>query len=321
MKAIAALLLIPAALMLGKPASAQTFPSQPIKIVIPFTAGGGVDNIIRHISPALSAELGQPIVVENKPGGGAQIAVSVLQQAPANGHTLFAAPGGPFALNPHLYQKLSYDPVNDFDAVSTFVTAPMVMFGHPTGRINSVESLRKALDGGEVKYSSPGQGTAVHLFGNLLGKAAPKAHFLHVAYRGAPPAIQAVLSKEVDIMFDTVPTVINLVRNKQVVPIAIAAEARHPLFPNTPTLRELGLPQITMDFWVGVVAKKGTPDPIIRRLHAAFEKVMNDPKVFKHFSDGGYTRLSMPPERFDQLIKSELEKYGPIVKDTGATIN
>jgi tripartite-type tricarboxylate transporter receptor subunit TctC len=124
----------------------------------------------------------------------------------------------------------------------------------------------------------------------------------------------------VDIMFDTVPTVINLVRNNQVVPIAIAADARHPLFPNTPTLKELGLPQITMDFWVGVVAKKGTPEPIVRRLHAAFEKVMNDPKVFRHFAEGGYARLSMPPQRFNELIKSELEKYGPIVRDTGARI-
>ena len=320
MKPAVPLLLLPVVMLAGA-ATAQDFPNKPIKIVIPFTAGGGVDYIIRHISPALSAELGQPIVVDNKPGGGAQIAAAVLQQAPADGHTLFAAPGGSFALNPHLYKKLSYDPIVDFQGIAGLVTAPMVMFSHPAGRIGTIEAFRKQLDGGEVKYASPGQGTAPHLFGHLLGNAAPKAKFLHVPYRGAPQAIQAVLSKEVDMLFDTVPTVINLVKNDQVHPLAIAANARHPLFPQVPTLKELGLPQITMDFWVGVAAKRGTPPTVVQRLHAAFEKVMSDPAVFKRFQDSGYTRLSMTPQAFDAMIKSELDKYGPIVKETGATIN
>jgi tripartite-type tricarboxylate transporter receptor subunit TctC len=320
MKALAALLLLPA-LIMGTPAAAQDFPNKPIKIVIPFTAGGGVDNIIRAISPALTAELGQPIVVDNKPGGGAQIAVAVLQQAPADGYTLFAAPGGPFALNPHLYKKLSYNPLEDFQGVATFMTAPMVMFTHPSGRINSIDAFRKTLkSGGEIKYSSPGQGTAPHLFGNLLAKSASNPNMLHVPYRGAPPAIQAVLSKEVDMMFDAVPTVIGLTKGGQVLPLAIAAEARHPLYPAVPTLKELGLPQITMDFWVGVVTKKGTPAPVVQRLHAAFEKVLNNPAVFKQFQERGYTRMSLSPEQFNQLIKSELEKYRPIVKESGATI-
>ncbi|GAA0533435.1 MULTISPECIES: tripartite tricarboxylate transporter substrate binding protein [Pigmentiphaga] len=321
MKRILPLLLLPACLW--SPSShAGGYPDRYIKILIPFTAGGAVDNIVRAMSPELSADLGQPIVVENKPGGGAQVAATALLQAPADGYTLLAAPGGVFALNPHLYKQLAYDPRADFEGIATLTTAPMVMFSNPKGRIPHISAFRTALANGDfIKYASPGQGTAPHLFGHMIGAAFPKANLLHVPYRGAPQAIQAVLSQEVDLMFDAVPTVVGLVRNGQVRPLAIAAEHRHPLFPETPTLRELGMPQISMDFWVGVVARKGTPAAVVDRLHAAFQKALDTPAIARMLQDRGYTRLTMSPREFDGLIRSELEKYGPIVKATGATID
>ncbi len=316
-----ALLLALGPLLAAASAFAQDFPTKPIKIVIPFTAGGGVDTIMRAMGPALSTALGQPIVIDNKPGAGAQIAVSALQQAPADGYTLFAAPGGAFALNPHLYKKLTYNPITDFDAVATLLTTPMVMFAHPANKAGTLEGFRQAMNGGSIKYASPGLGTAPHLFGSLIGNSAPKAQFLHVPYRGAPQAIQAVLGQEVDVMFDAVPSVIGLSKGGQVRAIAIASDQRHPLYPEVPTLKEAGLPQISMDFWVGVVTRKGTPEPVIRKLHQAFEKVMSDPAVLGQFESRGYTRLSMTPVQFNGLIRSELAKYGPIVRETGATID
>lgn len=321
MKRILPLLLI-SAWMWSFQAHASEFPNRAIKILIPFTAGGAVDTIVRAMGPVLSAELGQPIVVENKPGGGAQVAAVSLLQAPADGHTLLAATGGAFVLNPHLYKDLAYDPRTDFESVAALTSAPMVMFSHPEGNLSSIEAFRKALiNGDSIKYASPGQGTAPHLFGHMIGTSAPNADLLHVPYRGAPQAIHAVMSREVDIMFDAVPTVVGLVQNAQARPLAIAADVRHPLFPEIPTLQELGMPQISMDFWAGVVAKKGTPDLIVKQLHSAFQKALNDPAISELLQSRGYTKLMMSPLDFNRFIESEVERYEPIVRATGATIN
>jgi tripartite-type tricarboxylate transporter receptor subunit TctC len=320
MKILAALLLLPA--LLGAQARAADYPSRPIKVVIPFTAGGQTDVVMRILAPKLASELGQPVVIDNKPGGGAQIAASAVIQAPADGYNLFVAPGGAFVLNPSLYKKLSYDPAADFQGVATLLSAPMVMFTNPAGNIGSMAALRKALASGEaLNYASPGPGTAPHLFGHVLGTSTPGARLVHVPYRGAPQMNQAIMAKEVDLAFDAVPTVLGMVKNAQVKPLAIAADKRHPMFPDVPTLKEAGLPQITMDYWMGVVVKKGTAAPIVERLHAAFEKAFADPAVMHQFASLGYARLAMTPARFDELVRTELEKYRPIVRESGASID
>ncbi|MBS0425707.1 MAG: tripartite tricarboxylate transporter substrate binding protein [Proteobacteria bacterium] len=321
MNRLASLLLLPV-LAIASAASAGDFPSHALRVLIPFTAGGQTDLVMRVLAPKLQASLGQPVVIENKPGGGAQIAATALLQAPADGYTLFAAPGGAFALNPTLYKNLSYDPVKDFEGVSTLLTSPMVLFTSPTGRVASVDAFKRALAAGEaLNYGSPGQGTAPHLFGYVLGKASRNSRFVHVPYRGAPQMNQAVLAKEIDVAFDALPGVLPLAAAGQVRPLAIAADKRDPLFPDVPTLHEVGLPRISMDYWMGVVVKAGTPPKLVERLHAAFEKALADPAVLAQFSRMGYTRLALSPRQFDELIRSDLDKYRPIVRETGATVD
>lgn len=321
MKRIASLLLVPA-LLCASAVHAADFPSRPVRVVIPFTAGGQTDLVMRIMAPKLAEHLGQPVVIDNKPGGGAQIAATAMLQAPADGHTLFAAPGGAFALNPSLYKKLSYDPVKDFQAVATLLTTPMVLFTSATSRVASIDAFRGAMARGEsLSYGSPGQGTAPHLFGFVLGKSNPNARLVHVPYRGAPQMNQAVLAKEIDAVFDAVPGVLPLVATGQVKALAIASESRHPLLPDLPTLQELGLPRISMDYWMGVVTRSGTPPKAIETLHAAFEKALRDPGVLAQFSRMGYARLALPPQQFDELIRTELEKYRPIVRETGASVD
>ncbi len=304
-------------------ASAQEiYPSKPIKIIIPFPPGGAVDNLIRTIGPDLSVQLGQPIVVENKPGGGAQIAASAVTSAPADGYSVFAGEVGAFGINPTLYKKINYQPVRDFDGVAVLVRTPMVMYGNPSGKINSYKALKDAIGSGQpILYGSFGPGTAPHILGHLLARGTPKSNFSHVPYKGAPPAFLAIMANEIDILFDGVPGTLNMMRGNKAVPIAVASAHRNEFLPQVPTTVELGYPDMQMDLWIGVAVKKGTQPAIVNRLNAAFEKVMSNPETWKKFSDFGYSRTPMTPAQFNGFIKSEIDRYRPIILETGVVVD
>lgn len=298
------------------------YPSRPIKVVIPFPPGGAVDTLMRTIGPELGIQLGQPIVIENKPGGGAQIGASMITGAPADGYSVFVAEVGAFGINPTLYKKIQYQPVRDFDGVALLVRTPMVMYGSPTGKISSFKALKEAMAAGtNVSYGSFGPGTVPHILGHLLATAEPKANFTHVPYKGAPPAFQAIMSNEIDLLFDGVPGTLNMVRGGKAAPFAVAASQRSEFLPSVPTTTELGYPAMQMDLWIGAAVKKGTPAAIIGRLNAAFEKVMSQPEMWKRFSDFGYSRTSMSPAQFNSFIKSEVDRYRPIIVETGAVVD
>jgi tripartite-type tricarboxylate transporter receptor subunit TctC len=310
-----------AAITLGSDAQ-EAFPSKPIRVVIPFPAGGAVDTLIRGIGPELQKQLGQPIVVDNRPGGGAQIGVAAVMQAPADGHTLFAGEIGAYAINPSLYRNISYQPVRDLAGVSLLVNTPMVMYGSPSGRITGLPALRSVLaQGTPVTYGSFGPGTAPHILGHQLARATPRASVTHVPYKGAPPAFQAIMANEIDLLFDGVPGTLNMVRSGKAAPIAVAAAQRSEHLPQIPTTAEIGYQQMVMDLWIGVAVRKGTPPAVVNRLHAAFEQAMSAPEVWKKFSELGYTRRSLAPARFDDFIRSELERYRPVIQETGVQVD
>ncbi|MCC7457708.1 MAG: tripartite tricarboxylate transporter substrate binding protein [Nitrospira sp.] len=300
----------------------ESYPSKPIRIIVSFPPGGAVDNLIRTIQPGLTAQLGQPIVVENKPGGGAQIAAAALMTAPADGYTLLASEIGAFGINPTLYKNISYQPVRDFEGVSMLVRTPMVMYGSTTGKINSVKALKDGLAAGDkVNYGSFGAGTAPHILGHLLARASPKASFVHVPYKGPQPATQAIMANEIDLLFDGVPGTLNMTRNGRGVALAVAAPERSPFLPDVPTTTELGYPQMVMDLWIGVVGRKGTPAPVVAKLHDAFEKAISNPETWKRFSDLGYSRVPMSAAQFNTFIKDEIERLRPTIVETGAVVD
>ncbi|WP_058642821.1 tripartite tricarboxylate transporter substrate binding protein [Pseudacidovorax intermedius] len=301
--------------------AADAYPSKPIRVVIPFPPGGAVDTLMRSIGPALSAELGQPLVIDNRPGGGAQIGASVVLGAPPDGYTMFVAEIGAFAINPSLYRNISYQPVRDFEGVDMLTRTPMVMYGSPTGKLPSFKALKDAVAAGaDISYGSFGPGTAPHILGHQLSRALPKGKFTHIPYKGAPPALQAMMTNEIDLLFDGVPGVLNMVRSSKGVPLAVAAAQRSEYLPQVPTTAELGLPQLQMDLWIGAAVKKGTPPAIVNRLHAAFEKVLADREIWKKQADLGYSKASMTPAQFDAFIKSEIERYRPAIVESGATV-
>ncbi len=301
-------------------AHAQGYPDKPIRIVLPYPPGGAVDNTVRNLLPGLQKELGQPLVVDNKPGGGAQIAAAAVLSAPADGYTIFALEIGVLTINPTLYKDIRYG-LKDFEPVTPLIRAPMVMFASSTDKVSSVDALNKLMaSGDQISYGSMGAGSGSHILGHLLKKSQASSNLIHVPYKGAAPAIQAVMANEVDIMFDGVPNVLTLARSGRVKPIALAASQRSPYFPDTPTMAELGKPNIAMDLAVGVVVKKGTPDAIVKKVHDAFVAAIDDPATLKKFTDLGYSRSAMTPTEYGRYISSEMERLRPVVIDSGATV-
>ena len=320
-KAVAKALFLSVSLSFVSVATAQDYPQKPVRIVIPFTAGGAMDNIIRTLGPSLERDLGQTVIVENRPGGGAQIAVSALKNAPADGYTLFVGGVGQFAINPTLYKNLQYQPTTDFDGVATLLSAPMVMYSNSGNAIHSTETFKQAMKGGDIDYASVGAGTAPHILGYRLSRQNPEAKFTHIPYKGMPAVVNAILANEVDITFDAVPGVLALARSGKITPLGLAASKRSSFFPDTPTMAEHGQSDMEMDFWVAVVAKKGTPTEIIQRLHAAFESALTEPATLKKFTDQGYSRFVMSPGELNAYIASEVEKYRPIIIASGAKVD
>lgn len=230
---IARLLFASAAMLLASSGQAAqpTYPEKPIRLIVPFPAGGAVDTFARIISPDLGNQLGQPIVILNKPGGGSQIAANDMLAQPADGYTVFIAQVGDFTVNPVLYRSLSYNPARDFDGVAMLVKAPQVMLANTSGKIRSVKTLKDAMAGGDVLYGSFGPGTAPHLLGHILSKQAPGAKFTHVPYKGFPPTMQALMTNEIDLLFDAIPGTLNMMRTGKVVPLAVADTQRNPKHP------------------------------------------------------------------------------------------
>lgn len=301
---------------------AQDFPSRAVTMVVPFPAGGITDTLARALAQKMGDTLGKPVVVDNKPGGGGQIAAAYVRQQPADGHTVFVGATEMFAINPSLYRSFSYDPLKDFTPITSLVASPLVLVVPANSPVNSVNDLVQQSAGrkGGFNFASQGVGSIGHLLGELF-RGKTKGEFNHVAYRGSAPALQDLMGAQVDFMFDPIITTAPLISGKKLKPLAIAAAKRSPQLPEVPTLAELGVAGVDAGVWFGAVAKAGTPAPVVARLHDAIAKGMKDPEVLKRFGDQGMLPFPSTPEQFGAFIQSEIGRWTPLVKASGATID
>jgi tripartite-type tricarboxylate transporter receptor subunit TctC len=303
-------------------AQAPTFPSRAVTMVVPFPAGGITDQIARALAQKMGDNLGQPVIVDNKPGGGGQIAAHAVKQAPADGHTVFVGATEMFAINQNLFRKFSYDPLKDFMPITSLIASPLVLVVPANSPINSVQDLvqqAKTQKGG-LSFASQGIGSIGHLLGELFrGQAG--GEYNHVAYKGSAPALQDVMGGQVAMMFDPVITTAPLIAGKKLKPLAIAATKRSPQLPDVPTLAELGIKDVDAGVWFGAVAKAGTPAPAITRLNAAFLKALGDPEILKRFSDQGMQPFPSTPAQFGSFMQSEVSRWAPLIKASGATVD
>jgi tripartite-type tricarboxylate transporter receptor subunit TctC len=298
-------------------ASAQTgFPNRPITWVVPYAAGGATDVLVRIIARKLSDDLGQAVVVNNKPGGGTMIGAQFVAKAPADGYTLLAAVVANMATAPLLSAApAGYDPVKDFDAISLITSNPLLLVASKSSQINKLaDVLRLAREKpGQLAIASYGQGTPSHLGIELL-KVSTGIDVIHVPYKGAAPALVDLLGGRVPLMMDILPSHIKTMERAEVVGLAIGQKGRSALAPKVPTFLEEGVAGIDATTWVGVVAPAGTPREAIERLNQAFRRALAEPQVIESLTQQGMPAQHSTPQEFSSMIRSDYAKWAGVIR-------
>ena len=319
---IASAVVLGAGLLGGTSALAQAYPTKPVTIIVPFAAGGTTDILARIIGQALTAELGQSVVVDNRAGAGGNIGGQAAAKATPDGHTLFMGTVGTHAINASLYKKMPFDPVKDFAPLTRVANVPNLLVANPAQPYKSVKDLiayAKA-NPGKVNFGSSGNGSSIHLSGELF-KSLAKVDMQHAPYKGSAPAVTDLLGNQIGIMFDNMPSAIQHVRSGKLVPLAVTTAKRSPELPNVPTIAEAGVPGYEATSWFGMFAPAGTPAPVLAKLNAAIVKVLAQPDVKKKINEQGAEVYSETPEQFAAFIQAESVKWGKVVKESGASLD
>ena len=319
---IASAVVLGAGLLGGTSALAQAYPTKPVTIIVPFAAGGTTDILARIIGQALTAELGQSVVVDNRAGAGGNIGGQAAAKATPDGHTLFMGTVGTHAINASLYKKMPFDPVKDFAPLTRVANVPNLLVANPAQPYKSVKDLiaYARANPGKVNFGSSGNGSSNHLSGELF-KSLAKVDMQHVPYKGSAPAVTDLLGNQIGIMFDNMPSAIPHVRSGKLVPLAVTTAKRSPELPNVPTIAEAGVPGYEATSWFGMFAPAGTPAPVLAKLNAAIVKVLAQPDVKKKINEQGAEVYSETPEQFAAFIQAESVKWGKVVKESGASLD
>ena len=313
-----------AALVVGASAAAawaqDKYPQRPVRMVVPFAPGGASDTVGRIIQAKLSEELGQQIVIDNRTGAAGNIGVEVAARANADGYTLLLGNIGTMAINPSLYLKFPIKPVNDLIAITQVVDVPGSLVVHPTLPVNSVKELIEyaKANQGKLNFGSPGTGSANQLEMEFFMRATG-IKMTHIPYKGgAGPAAVALLGNEVQLMFVTLSSSINFVKQGRMRALGIVAPKRVAAIPEVPTMAEAGFPSMTVGSWQGVFVPKGSPRDVVNTLFKAALKVMDDANVKKRLGDSGVEVIvSKSPEAFGAFVRAENERWAKVIKDAG----
>jgi tripartite-type tricarboxylate transporter receptor subunit TctC len=303
------------------PAHAQTYPSQPIRLLVPFAPGGGMESAVRNVVQRIN-ESGWPMIVDNRPGGAGTIAALATKQAPPDGHTLMLIALSTHAINVSLIPDLKYDPVKDFSPITLLFSYPSVVAvpaNSPVKSLADLVALAKQKPGG-INYGSPGTGTVAHILGLMLQNAT-KAHMIHVPYRGGGPALLDLLAGRLDFMIFNPSGIIPNVESGQVRLLAVTSRSRFPDLPEVPTMTELGYPDVFLDGWFGVAGPAGLPDGIVKALHAKFASVLKAPDLNRKLKEQGWVVDPVTPDEFRSLVRDDIIRLGPLLKDSGANLN
>jgi tripartite-type tricarboxylate transporter receptor subunit TctC len=293
------------------------WPEKPIKMLIGYAPGGSTDVVARLIAPKLGEKLGQPIVIENKPGGAGDFAAELMLQSPPDGYTLMMSTVAVHAINPGLL-KQKFNPIDDFTPIALVCSYPMIMIGSPQTSFKTMPELKEMADRTPTFYSSSGVGSPGHLAGELLKKAI-HANLTHVPYKGGSPSVMAIMSGEAQVNFATLPAVAPQIRGGKVRGIGLASKERNPAVPEVPTMAELGLPDFDVGTWSGIIAPRGVPADIVQKINAAVAEVVNDPAIRKRLLDEGTEIRLMSPAEFGAFMRAENARWVKVVKDAGIT--
>jgi len=297
-------------------AAAQSYPSKPIRLIVPFAAGGGNDNIARLVGKRLTDRVGQPLVIDNRPGAGGVLGAELAAKAAPDGYTLFLGGVGSHAVNPNLIEKLPYDPIKDFAPVILLAQAPLILVVHPTVPARTfAEFVAYARNNpGKLNFASNGNGTSSQLAAVMFDSMAG-AEMVHVPYKGLAPALTDLLSGQVQLMFSSVVAILPHIKSGKLRALAVTGAGRLPSLPEVPTIAESGFPGYEASSWYGILAPAGTPRDIVTKLNAELSKALAQPEVRNSLLADGAEPVGGTPENFAAYIRSEKERMGKLIRD------
>jgi len=302
-------------------AAAQKWPEKTVRIVLPFTPGGGTDRTSRILASRFSDSLGQQFFVDNRPGAGSTVGTEFVAKAPPDGYTLLVCSSA-FVSSSILYPKLAYDPIKDFAPVSLVMTVPHVIVVHPSLPVRNLQELVRLARAkpGQVMYATAGPGSAVHLAGALFA-ATTRIELTQVPYKGGGFMMTALLGGEVPVLFATIEAILPSIRANRLRAIAVSTRERTPMLPDVPTAIESGFKNYEVMSWVGLLAPAGTPAAIVERLSAEVAKVMSVPETRELFTQEGATPVGGTPAQFGEFLRAEVAKWTPIIREAGIKLD
>jgi len=297
--------------------TADSYPGKTIRIIVPYTPGGFNDTLARTLGQKLTEKWGQPVVVDNRPGGGTTIGTSLAAKAPADGHTLLVVSFA-FGVNPSLYAQLPYDTRRDFAPVVLAAGTPNILVVNPQLPVKTVQDLIALAKSkpGKLNYATAGNGSSNHLCMEMF-KSMTGVDLLHVPYKGSAPAVTDLIGGHVDVMFDNVPNVLQHVKAGKLRALAVSSRERSPFMPDLPTVAEAGVPGFDVSVWFGVVAPAGTPESVIAKLNSEINRILKLPAVVELFHKQGVVPLGGSPDAFAAFLRAQTAKWAKVVKDSG----
>lgn len=299
-------------------AAAQTYPNRPLRVIVPQPPGGGFDLVARTLSEPLGALLGQPVIVENRPGGGTTVGTEVVAKAPADGYTLLLGASANLVFSAGLYRKLPYDPKADFVPVGLaagFAYTLVTRNDFPLNSLKEIVEYARA-NPGRLTYASAGNGSGQHICAALVWHLAG-ASLTHVPYKGAQAAYQDLIPGRVDLFFDASATARGQVEGGRVKPLAVSGPSRLPYHPNVPTVRETGVLDFEIESWVGFFVRAGTPEPVLARLRAEFDRVVSSPEIAASFEKRGARPIRLSVPETEALVARDIEKWTRLIRAAG----
>jgi tripartite-type tricarboxylate transporter receptor subunit TctC len=322
MKRITLICVAAAAACAALPATAQTYPSKPIRWIIPFPPGGGTDVISRTLATELTKAWGQQVIADNRPGGGGTIGLGAAAKLPADGYNVVLGQLANVGIAPALYSKLPYDPVKDLQPITLALTSPLILVAHPSFPAKNLKELiavaRAKPD--TVTFGSPGNGTTGHLGTELL-KTMTKTKMTHIPYKGAVPAFTGLMGGEIAIYLSSIPPALPHLQSGRVRALGVTSAKRMASLPNVPTIAEAGVPGYEVTNWYGVMAPAGIPKDILAKLNSELVRILKQPDVQHRFSAEGGDIGADTPDHFAQFIRSEISKWDKAVKASGAKVD
>lgn len=302
-------------------AGAQSYPTKPIRLVVPFPPGGTTDNMGRLLATRLSESLGQQVIVDNRGGAGGNLGADIVAKSAADGYTLLFG-GITLAINASLYKNLPFDYKKDFTPIATFVTVPNILVVNPKVPVKSVKELidYSKSHPNSLNMGSAGNGTTNHLSGELF-KSMTGASFTHVPYKGSGPAMADLLGNQIQLMFDNFPGSLPHVKSGKLIPLAVTGTTRSSVLPDVPTMVEAGVPGYAVNVWTGVLAPKDLPKEILTKLSNEISRVASDKATVEKLAQQGATPLVSTPEEFTKRIQSDAETWAKLVRSSGATVD